>query len=62
MAMLKTEDCDDTDVNQNPNADELCSTEEDDDCDGVINEDSAIDVTLFYQDADSDGLGLRPIL
>ena len=37
------------------------TTEEDDDCDGVINEDSAIDVTLFYQDADSDGYGLNCI-
>ena len=52
-------DCNDSDATSFPNADELCSTNEDDDCDGVINEDSAIDVTLFYQDADSDGYGVE---
>jgi hypothetical protein len=34
---------------------ELCATDADDDCDGEINEADAIDTTIFYPDADSDG-------
>ena len=51
-------DCDDNDSNQNPLASELCSTEEDDDCDGFVNEDSAADAYTYYQDADNDGFGV----
>ncbi len=49
-------DCDDTDANQYPGADELCNGE-DDDCDGSIDEDDAIDVSTWYADADLDSYG-----
>ena len=52
-------DCDDEDFNQNPNADELCITDEDDNCNGLINEDTATDVILYFQDADNDGYGVE---
>ncbi len=51
------QDCDDTDAAVNPGADEYCMTSYDDDCDGSINESSAVDVTTWYRDADSDGYG-----
>ena len=49
-------DCDDADALQNPNADEVCN-EEDDNCDGLIDEGSAIDATDWYADVDGDGFG-----
>ncbi|MDG1480782.1 MAG: MopE-related protein [Myxococcota bacterium] len=49
-------DCDDTDAGQSPDADEVCSGE-DDDCDGTIDEDDALDVLTFYADSDGDGFG-----
>ena len=49
-------DCDDTDATENPDADEVCDGD-DDDCDGDIDEDSAIDATTWYPDADGDGYG-----
>ena len=51
-------DCNDNNVDVNPNADELCGTEEDDNCDGDKNENTAIDVTLYYQNLDDDGYGV----
>ncbi len=48
-------DCDDNDNDQRPGADEYCN-EEDDDCDGTIDED-AVDVPTWYLDDDGDGLG-----
>ncbi len=50
-------DCDDANDAINPDADELCATPEDDDCDGVINEDDAADVAIWCQDADGDAYG-----
>ncbi|MEC7986616.1 MAG: MopE-related protein [Myxococcota bacterium] len=50
-------DCNDQNNTINPNQDERCSTIDDDDCDGLINEDDAIDPSLFYADADGDGHG-----
>ena len=49
------DDCDDTNYEQHPFADELCNLQ-DDDCDGFIDEDP-IDPNTFYLDADSDGFG-----
>ncbi|HJN77665.1 MAG TPA: putative metal-binding motif-containing protein [Myxococcota bacterium] len=51
-----TDDCDDTDADVWPGADEYCNGI-DDDCDGDTDEDSALDVTTWYEDADSDGYG-----
>ena len=49
-------DCDDTTSTTYPGADEYCNGV-DDDCDGSIDEDSAIDASTWYRDADSDGYG-----
>jgi hypothetical protein len=49
-------DCDDNDDTQNPDADEVCNGE-DDDCDGDVDEDSAVDVLTWYADSDSDSYG-----
>ena len=49
-------DCDDTRLAVFPGADELCNTL-DDDCDGSIDEDDAIDALTWYIDADTDGYG-----
>jgi large repetitive protein len=49
-------DCDDTDAAVNPAALELCDGI-DDDCDGDVDEDSALDVLTWYADADGDGFG-----
>jgi hypothetical protein len=50
------EDCDDGDAAQYPGADEYCNGE-DDDCDGTIDEDDAVDATTWYLDGDMDGYG-----
>ncbi len=49
-------DCDDSDASVHPGASEYCN-EIDDDCDGTVDEDSAIDASTWYRDADSDGYG-----
>jgi hypothetical protein len=53
---LDATDCDDADADQHPGADEYCSGE-DDDCDGLVDEDDALDTVTWYADADSDGFG-----
>jgi hypothetical protein len=50
------EDCDDGDAAVKPDADELCNGV-DDDCDGSIDEDDAIDASTWYADTDGDGYG-----
>ncbi|HJN76474.1 MAG TPA: MopE-related protein [Myxococcota bacterium] len=49
-------DCDDTDSDTYPGADEYCDGH-DDDCDGDIDEDDAVDASTFYEDADGDSYG-----
>jgi hypothetical protein len=49
-------DCDDSDSSTNPGADEYCDGH-DDDCDGDVDEDSAVDVSTWYADSDGDGYG-----
>ncbi len=49
-------DCDDADDSQYPGAPEYC-TGEDDDCDGVVDNNSPADRTLWYLDFDSDSYG-----
>jgi hypothetical protein len=49
-------DCDDATSSTNPNADEYCNGV-DDNCDGTIDEDNAINSTTYYTDNDGDGFG-----
>ena len=49
-------DCDDADAAANPGADEYCDGH-DDDCDGVVDEDDALDASTWYTDGDTDGYG-----
>ena len=49
-------DCDDKNPEVHPYADEYCDGV-DNDCDGVSDEEHALDKTLWYADADADGFG-----
>jgi len=49
-------DCDDTDRNIGPHADELCDSI-DNDCDGDIDENDAVDAISWFRDGDGDGQG-----
>jgi len=49
-------ECDDADPDAFPGADEVCDGQ-DDDCDGVVDEDEAVDAATWYADADGDGYG-----
>lgn len=49
-------DCDDTNPNTHPGADEYCDGN-DDNCDGVIDEGSAVDAEAWFADGDGDGFG-----
>ncbi|MDP2307139.1 MAG: putative metal-binding motif-containing protein, partial [Pseudomonadota bacterium] len=49
-------DCDDGRAASYPGAPEYCNTY-DDDCDGAVDEDSALDVRTWYADADADAYG-----
>ena len=53
--VANSSDCDDTDGDVYPGADEYCD-DEDDDCDGSIDE-GAVDPTTWYEDGDGDGYG-----
>jgi hypothetical protein len=50
------EDCDDADATVNPAGIESCNTI-DDDCDGTIDEDAAVDAAVWFADTDGDGYG-----
>ncbi len=49
-------DCEDGIAAINPGADEYCNGV-DDDCDGTVDEPSAVDASTWYADADGDGFG-----
>jgi hypothetical protein len=49
-------DCDETDPETHPGADEWCDGF-DNDCDGVTDEDDALDALPWFEDADTDGYG-----
>jgi hypothetical protein len=49
-------DCDDSDASAYPSADEYCDGV-DNDCDGAVDERTAVDVATWYRDADGDGYG-----
>ena len=51
-----TDDCDDTQSNINPSAEELCDGF-DNNCDELIDDTSSSDASIFYVDADGDGFG-----
>jgi len=50
------DDCDDTDASVHPGADELCDGI-DNNCDGTVDEATAIDASTWYSDGDGDGYG-----
>ena len=49
-------DCDDTNALVFPEAEELCNLA-DDDCNGIVDDDYALNATTWYPDADGDGFG-----
>jgi len=49
-------DCDDGNATSYPGADEYCDSV-DNDCDGTVDEDDAVDAPTWYADYDSDGYG-----
>ena len=55
--VLDDTDCDDAVAATNPGAGEVCNDGLDDDCDGYIDEDSAVDASTWYEDTDGDGFG-----
>ena len=53
---LQSGDCDENDVAINPGADEYCDTI-DNNCDGTVDEATALDALTWYEDTDGDGYG-----
>ena len=54
--VLDSTDCDDQDNDVYPQAQEYCNNE-DDDCDGTVDEADALSFIVWYQDLDGDGYG-----
>ncbi len=52
--VANADDCDDSRQNASPRASEVCNYA-DDNCDGVVDEDSAVDAGTWYLDLDNDG-------
>ena len=55
-----SQDCDDTEADVAPDADEYCDGI-DNNCDGEVDEDTAVDAPLWYPDTDADGYGDRDL-
>ena len=54
--ILQVGDCDDVSPNNHPDAEEFCDGE-DNNCNGIVDEPTASDATIWYEDADGDGYG-----
>jgi len=54
---LEDGDCNDNDVLVSPGVEEDCLTGHDDNCDGVINQEDALNCVAAYEDADGDSYG-----
>jgi len=54
--VANSSDCDDIDASRSPGASEYCNAI-DDDCDGTVDESSAVDASAWYIDSDGDGYG-----
>ena len=54
-------DCDDSNEEHYPNAVEYCD-DIDNNCDGVVDENSSVDANVYYQDTDNDGYGVTEIV
>ena len=55
--VFNDQDCDDSNDFVNPTADEYCD-EVDNDCDDQVDEEDAVDQSVFYLDEDGDGSGV----
>ena len=55
-ALATDGDCDDGDATIFPGAAEVCN-DLDDDCDGAVDDDTAVDASWYYADVDGDGYG-----
>ena len=51
-----SDDCDDQNILVHPNGTEICN-ELDDNCNGIVDETTAVDALVWYQDLDGDGYG-----
>ncbi|MBW2255333.1 MAG: hypothetical protein JRI25_12135, partial [Deltaproteobacteria bacterium] len=54
--VINSDDCDDTDGDIHPGAEEVCDGD-DNDCDGETDEDDAVDAPTWWVDSDGDGFG-----
>lgn len=54
--VASADDCNDLDAKVSPSANETCGGE-DEDCDGLVDEDDAVDPATWYLDEDDDGYG-----
>lgn len=50
-------DCNDANAAVNPDAEEDCSTVDDEDCDGSVDKNGALNCVIYYRDPDDDGYG-----
>ncbi len=55
------DDCDDEDPTINPAGEEFCDNA-DNDCDGLVDEEDAVDILTWYEDLDADGFGKTDVV